>query len=140
MKKDKKLLFIDTSAFISLYDMDDVNHDKSVKFFTPENLGNINFIPFTTNFVFDEVYAYFCRRHDDAIKIGTFIRESKILKFIRIDENDEEEAWMLAKKYNDKTFSFTDCTSFVAMKKYRAQCAFTYDKHFTQMGFKSYPE
>jgi predicted nucleic acid-binding protein len=41
------------------------------------------------------------------------------------------------RRYNrNKTWSFTDCTSFVVMKELKIKTAFTFDDHFDQMGFK----
>jgi predicted nucleic acid-binding protein len=37
---------------------------------------------------------------------------------------------------SDKDFSFTDCTSFVLMKKLRIEKAFAFDDHFVQTGFE----
>jgi predicted nucleic acid-binding protein len=39
----------------------------------------------------------------------------------------------------DKSFSFTDCTSFVIMKERRIRLALTSDKHFIQAGFDTAP-
>ncbi|MBI5054401.1 MAG: type II toxin-antitoxin system VapC family toxin, partial [Chloroflexi bacterium] len=41
--------------------------------------------------------------------------------------------------YNDKQYSFTDCTSFVVMQKRKLRDAFTFDHHFEQMGFRLWP-
>jgi uncharacterized protein len=35
----------------------------------------------------------------------------------------------------DKTWSLTDCASFLIMKAHGTTCALTYDRHFEQMGF-----
>lgn len=42
-------------------------------------------------------------------------------------------------EWNDKDFSFTDCTSFVVMKELRIQRALTTDRHFSQAGFELLP-
>ena len=39
-------------------------------------------------------------------------------------------------KFRDKTYSFTDCTSFAAMKAGNLKKALTTDHHFTQAGFQ----
>ena len=41
--------------------------------------------------------------------------------------------------YDDKDFSFTDCTSFVMMRRLKIVDAFTADHHFEQMGFRLWP-
>ncbi len=42
-------------------------------------------------------------------------------------------------RYNDKNFSFVDCTSFVVMKELKLKVALTTDSHFAQMGFQVHP-
>ncbi len=36
----------------------------------------------------------------------------------------------------DKSWSFTDCASFVVMKELKIKTVFTFDEHFEQMGFE----
>ena len=48
---------------------------------------------------------------------------------------DERAAWSLFEKRPDKSYSFTDCTSFVLMRRERIGAAVALDQHFTQEGF-----
>lgn len=137
--RKKEWLFMDTSAFIALNDRSDANHEAATGFFTPKNLASLRVIPVTTNFVFAEVYAYFCRFHRVAVMIGESIRTSEVLKYLRVEEADENAAWELAKKYTDKDFSFTDCLSFAVMTRLGCRKAFAFDQHFRQMGFEVFP-
>jgi uncharacterized protein len=41
--------------------------------------------------------------------------------------------------HRDKSYSFTDCTSFVVMKELKLKQALTTDRHFRQMGFEVLP-
>lgn len=41
--------------------------------------------------------------------------------------------------HRDKSYSFTDCTSFVVMKELRLKQVLTTDRHFRQMGFEVLP-
>ncbi|NPV53030.1 MAG: PIN domain-containing protein [Firmicutes bacterium] len=132
-------LFVDTSAFIALHDASDRYHKMAKGFFTPERIRDLRVHLVTTSFVFAEVYSYFCKNHTDAIAVGSYIRDSKILRHIRPDLTDEEAAWQIAKKYNDKDFSFVDCLSFAIMFKIGCNKAFTFDSHFRQMGFEVFP-
>ncbi len=131
--------FIDTSAFIALHDASDRYHEAARAFLTPERLRDLKVRPVTTNFVFAKVYSYFCKSHADAAAVGTYIRESKILPYVRPDSADEEAAWQLAQRYRDKDFSFVDCLSFVVMSRIDCNKAFTFDSHFRQMGFEILP-
>jgi len=72
--------------------------------------------------------------HFAAVDFGERIRNSSLLEVVHISENIEDEAWKLFKKYKDKSFSFTDCTSFVVMQQMNLEESFTSDHHFEQMG------
>lgn len=137
--RTSELLFIDTSAWIALYDQGDAHHGDAVRFFTPDNLRAKKLIPVTTNFIFDEVYTYFCRNHDVAVMIGQSLKASKVLKLVQVREADEAKAWEIAQKYGDKDFSYTDCTSFAVMQRLNCHKAFAFDNHFRQMGFEVVP-
>ena len=50
-----------------------------------------------------------------------------------------ERARAIFFRYRDKTFSFTDCTSFALMRELRLRCALTVDRHFRQAGFDLLP-
>ncbi len=42
-------------------------------------------------------------------------------------------------RHRDKSYSSTDCTSFVVMKELKLKQALTTDRHFRQMGFEVLP-
>lgn len=42
-------------------------------------------------------------------------------------------------RWRDKSFSFTDCTSFAIMRELRLRAALTTDHHFVQAGFETLP-
>ena len=50
-----------------------------------------------------------------------------------------EKARSLFFRYQDRDFSFTDCTSFIVMRELRLREALTTDHHFAQMGFELKP-
>lgn len=135
----KNWLFVDTSAWIALYDKSDINHMAALEFFAPDSIRTLAALPVTTNFVFAEVYAYFCRNHQAAVTIGEYMRTSKVLRYERVEPIDEDMAWEMAKKYPDKDFSFTDCLSFIVMERLACRKAFAFDQHFRQMGYEVYP-
>ena len=133
------ITFIDTSAFIALRDNKDVNHLKAKHYLNGIKSKKTPLL--TTNFVFDEVYTFFSRFHDVAIEMGEYIRNSPgVINYYRITAEDENRAWEIAKNYRDKTFSFTDCTSFAVCERLKIKDVFAFDEHFKQFGkFKVYP-
>lgn len=50
-----------------------------------------------------------------------------------------EKARGLFFRYRDKSFSFTDCTSFTVMKELGIRTAWTLDAHFRRAGFEVLP-
>ena len=46
----------------------------------------------------------------------------------------EERPWGIFEQYEDKGFSFTDCTSFALMERLEINTAFVFDDHFVQYG------
>jgi predicted nucleic acid-binding protein len=48
------------------------------------------------------------------------------------EKGDKDTAFTIFKRYTDKDFSFTDCTSFSIMRFLKLKRAFAFDKHFEQ--------
>ncbi len=53
----------------------------------------------------------------------------------RILEEDERHARRILDQHDDKTYSYTDATSFAVMERLGLTDVFTFDRHFTQYGF-----
>jgi len=131
MSSLKQIIFIDTSAFIALRDSKDINHTRAKNFL--KEIKKKKATLFTTNFIFDEVYTYFSRFHDVAVEMGEYIRNSPgVVVYYRITADDENYAWKIAKSYRDKTFSFTDCTSFSICERLEIKNVFAFDDYFRQ--------
>lgn len=132
-------LFLDTGYIIALEAEDDQHHESAFQHWQSlcKKLPPI----VTTSYVFDEVVTFFSsrQRHSKAVEIGKNLLESEIIEFIQVEESLFFEGWELFQKHNDKTFSLTDCISFVLMKEREISTALTFDKHFKQAGFRTLP-
>jgi predicted nucleic acid-binding protein len=51
-----------------------------------------------------------------------------------------KKAWDIFDNFQDKNFSFIDCSSFAVMKELNIQKAFAFDRHFEQFGFEIIPK
>ena len=124
-------VFVDTSAYYAIFDRSDKNHLKAKRFL------ETNMLPlFTSNLVVVEfVNLVNARRgHEEALKIGKKFYEEDLSAIVNITSEDEKRAWQIFRKYSDKNFSLTDCTSFAVMERLGVKKAFAFDIHFIQYG------
>ena len=138
-----RAVLIDTSAWDALEDKSDSHHDAAVRYRTV--LGQERMPLYTTNFILDECYTLLLlnvgyartvafKRTIDRMQAGG------ILTVIPISEELEKIAWEVFEQFNqDKTWSFTDCTTKVVMDSLGIQQVFAFDHHFEQMGFIRLP-
>ena len=95
----------------------------------------------TTTYIFDEVVTLFNSRnlHYKAVEVGNQLLESHEIELINIDQNLFNQGWQYFQKYQDKSYSLTDCLSFIIMKQRNIVTALTLDNHFLQAGFQMLP-
>ena len=129
------MIFIDSGAFLARYLSHDQYHRRAVAFW--EKLGSNNERCFTSNFVLDEIFTLLGRRaaYDFAVQRAKNIYASKALVIFRPDQKDELKALNYFSKYADQNVSFTDCISFVLMKREKINRVFSFDRHFELAGF-----
>ncbi len=132
-------LFADSSAWIALYDENDKYHAQAQQAF--RRLLDQSVVFLVTDYIIAETATMVLYRagHARAVRFGEWALRSANVRQIRVDNALWNEAWHLFKKYDDKDFSFIDCASFVAMRRQRVVDAFTFDRHFAQMGFRLWP-
>jgi predicted nucleic acid-binding protein len=130
-----KFTFADTQGWAALSNKKDQFHQRALTIKNKLISQHTKFI--TSNFILDETYTLLLTRigHSAAVKFGEMIRRTPSVEVIHVTESIEEKAWQIFKRYSDKTFSFTDCTSFVIMQKLGITDVFTNDHNFEQMGF-----
>ncbi len=124
------LVFVDTSAWYALANEKDINHHLAQQFLA-ENIRLV-----TTNFIIDETITLTLIRagYRQALSVGEQLWNGQLASIVWVTRDDEQAAWELFKQYDDKTFSFTDCTSFSVMSRLGLNHAFTFDIDFTQTG------
>ena len=128
-------VFVDTSAFIALLDPRDDCHLQAVHIEQALSSRAVRLV--TTNFVLDETYTGLRSKiqHSAILRFRDSIRQSQRLSVVHITEALEDQAWEIFARYDDKDFSFTDCTSFAVMRQLGTATAFAFDEHFEQFGF-----
>lgn len=134
-----KPLFVDTSGWCAIYHRGDVNHIPARACW--EEISQKVGLIYTTDYVLDETLTLLRVRvgHNPAVEFGQVVLASKVVKTVSITRELWQKAWEMFKRYDDKEFSFTDCTSFVVMKEMQLTTALAFDHHFVQMGFVTLP-
>jgi predicted nucleic acid-binding protein len=96
----------------------------------------------TSSDVVDEVVTLLRMRlgHHVAVEVGDALFDSRWCQLLEIDSGLRQRAWTLFKRFEDQTFSLTDCTSFAVMQSLGIQEAFTFDRRdFGAAGFVPLP-
>lgn len=65
--------------------------------------------------------------------------DSKTVDTVRLTAEDERAAWQLFCGRADQRYSFTDCTSFVLMRRMSIDTAIALDDDFRAEGFELIP-
>ena len=130
----KEQIFIDTGAFYSKLDKKDRDHKTSIELW-PKIIKDYQ--PVTTNYIFEESLTLIRRKIgiEESILFANFFLKTDAIQIYEIDKTIRNDALNIFKKFTDKNFSFTDCTSFAFMVENKIKSAFSFDKHFEQMGF-----
>lgn len=69
-----------------------------------------------------------------ALMLGKRFFDGDIAEIYKLSEEDLIEAWTVFRDYDDKEWSFTDCTSKIVMENLGITQAFAFDHHFHQFG------
>lgn len=125
---------LDSSAFLSIEDRNDRSHEVASR--TLEDLLASGTDVLTTNFIFDETHTLLLSRlgRDRAVDWGTRLRAEPAIRTIRVSEDHESRAWEIILTFSDKTFSYTDATTFAVAEALDIDTAFAFDQHFVQYG------
>ena len=138
-----RAVFVDTGAWDALEDRSDRNHAAAVRY--RAILRQERMPLYVTNFVLDESHTLLLQNVGYARTV-TFksaidrMQNGGILTIVHVSEEIEKAAWEVFARFNqDKTWSFTDCTTKVVMDSLGIQDVFAFDQHFEQMGFLRLP-
>jgi predicted nucleic acid-binding protein len=128
--------FVDTSAWFAYANRHDPDHTR-IRTALQTFQGRL----VTSNFIFDETVTLCLYRlgHQVAAAVGAVLLDAAVVALLRVTPEDEQSAWALFLARPDKTYSYTDCTSFVLMRRLRVQRAIALDTDFQREGFLLLP-
>lgn len=133
------MYFIDTSYLLTLELANDQNHQAAQTHWKSLLLSSPALV--TTSYVLSETITYLNSRsyHARAVRVGYSLLSSPSVQFVYVDEPLFYAGWNYFQQYQDKTYSLTDCISFIIMQQRNVRIALTFDQHFVQAGFKREP-
>lgn len=125
------MIFVDTGAWFALTVPGDRDHDAANEWLQTNNQSLL-----TTDYVVSETLTLFRARgqYKSAIDMGKGLLSGKFASIEHVTTRDFESAWQIFKRFDDKDWSFTDCTSRVVMQRLGIQTAFAFDDDFRQFG------
>ncbi len=129
-------LFVDTSAWFAFFDRKSRAHDAVADLLSAWT-GRL----IVTDYVVDELLTLVRVRagHWASVRVGEALIGGGEATVVTVEPRDFQAAWDLFREHSDKDYSFTDCTSFVVMRRLGIEKAAALDQHFRQAGFEVFP-
>lgn len=126
-----RLVFVDTGAWFALAVPSDPNHRR-----VSEWLTNAAVPLMTTDYVIDEALTLLRARGERrrALELGEEFFSGRLAEIYWLSETDLHTAWQIFRDFDDKNWSFTDCTSKVVIQRLGLSTALAFDRHFQQFG------
>jgi predicted nucleic acid-binding protein len=125
---------VDTSAIYALLDRSDNLHKQSVTLFKKLSVKQAAVV--ITNFIVAECHALLANRLSPELARAWL--KGLCWPVERITGDDENKAKEIIFTYLDKSFSYTDATTFAVMERLGITSVLAFDQHFTQFGFALY--
>ena len=125
---------MDTSAIYALLDRSDNFHQQAVAIL--KDLSAKQKMIVITNFIVAESHALLANRLGPELA-RTWLK-GLCWPVERITEEDENKAREIIFTYLDKSFSYTDATTFAVMERLGITIVLAFDQHFAQYGFTLY--
>lgn len=128
------MIFVDTSFWFAQLVTDDADHEVAQRWYDRNRATLV-----TTDYIVDELLTLLkARGHaDQACSVGQRFFDEIVSDLIYLNVEGIEEAWRLFRRFDDKAWSFTDCTSYIVMQRLGITTAAALDDHFRQFGFVS---
>ena len=125
------MIFVDTGAWYASLVPTDPDHARAVQWLAANRSPLL-----TTDYVVDEILTLLRVRGERkrALLLGARFFHQDLVEIHKITTADLTLAWETFEQFEDKGWSFTDCTSKVVMEQLNIKVAFAFDHHFHQFG------
>jgi predicted nucleic acid-binding protein len=130
-------VFADTGYWIALLNLRDELHDRARHI--SATLGSAQIV--TSEWVLTELLNSFAERgaqfRSVASRTVAALRSNPSVIVIPQTSASFGDAFQLYQDRSDKSWSITDCSSFLIMRQYGIGAALTHDRHFEQANFQA---
>lgn len=125
------LVFVDTGAWFAAVVPWDANHAAATTWFARNQAPLI-----TTDYVVDETLTLLRARGEGlrALELGKRFFAGQLATVHHLTPEEIHAAWKTFESLRDKDWSFTDCTSKIAIEQFGCTRAVAFDGHFRQFG------
>lgn len=125
------MIFVDTSAWFALTVPSDPRDNAAREWYARNRRPLL-----TTDYVIDETLTLIQARGERtrARIWGRRVFAGEICRVHYLSPDEIHAAWEVFRRFSDKGWSFTDCTSKVVIEKLGVTAAFALDEHFRQFG------
>ncbi len=114
---------------VSLFNSKDEMHLKAVSLLDSFKKSKV----IISDFILFETITFLnasLKNHAFALKFLKYIESGNNIQIIDVDSNIKRSALDIFKRFSDKSFFFTDCTSFVIIDNYYILSVYIFDDHF----------
>jgi len=131
-------IIADTSALIAFFVRTEAHHQDAQQYVATHS--NMRWVILES--VFDETVTWFRAKVSPkaSIMIGRVMREEH--HYVNLSDDDDAATWEAFCRYDDKAWSYTDCSILVMAKRLGILQVFAFDDHIRQMaglGISSVP-
>ena len=135
-------IFIDSSAWINATLIGEPHHDEAKRLLSDFVKGGLSI--FTSNDVVDETVTRLLYRVSFKVAedFYTIFRQSVVrgsIVQLWVDDQLQDEAWNLVKKFREHRLSLTDATSIALLRRFNLDAIVTFDDDFKKVGVVTIP-
>ena len=122
-------LLVDTSALIAFFVRSEEHHKAARQY----ALAHPQTRWVVLGSVFDETVTWFRAKVSiaDSITIGRVLRTEH--RYYYLSEDDDMATWEAFRRYDDKAWSYTDCSILVMARRLSLPRVFAFDEHINHM-------
>jgi uncharacterized protein len=119
-----RFTFVDSSAWFALYIPEDADHSSACSWLSANRPRLL-----TTDFIIDETLTLLRARgrSNVATEFGEHVFSTKLAAIHYLSIEDIAGAWEVFRRFADREWSFTDCTSLAVMQSLGIAEAFSFD-------------